>query len=638
MSSNKLTANPDRDTSCANVLTFSKNEKQLLEILNMPPEIACEIAVPLEIRHGIYSIPGVSNLVQSPAEEDLFTVYRVSLAGLIHRYLQDTDDIHLRGLLLIWIIKSHVLYRGYSIKRALSIVQSANIVDDLFEMLTEYGFIKPSESATLSKSTLSRTLERLSVVDDRTAQRHFSAGLKLLSSVLGAYLPALSRLSPLKAAPEAVEAPTESLDIASRLTRFASAKYRHAPAVADFFLPIEMLSSLPIRINGILLESKYLLNHLAGRSGTITGSRGSGRTTLMMALGADRSPNSSGAVCYYVSAPDYLPYALQGLGYEHLIVDQLLGDDVNQKDIRTPLLAQVKELDSDGSLTLLIDNIDHLTLPSQYLVLWQLSKAKSIYFSILPWMMPKIDDAMQKYGFSSDLTKIELVDLDFPRINEICNTSYRIMEVENPPQNTAAYIHSQFGEFACTPLAVVATCRASIPSDPRIKQYPERALVSELLRRDGLRDVPIPRTLDSLDTQLGDIIRLGKAVRYCIEREPSYNFMDDDPEHREPVWMPIPLLQEDFGVSLDTIAKWRVFALDEPGNRVRFYCRVVEEHIASVSCYYLGTWQRTILDGPLVGLKGSVIARILQDAASWAQRYPESINDNPTFLKTGSYV
>ena len=638
MSSNKFTANPDRDASCANVLTFSNNEKQLLEILNMPPEIACEIAVPLEIRHGIYSIPGISNLVHLPDEEDLFTVCRVSLAGLIHRYLQDTDDIHLRGLLLIWIIKSHVLYRGYSIKRALSIVQSANIVDDLFEMLTEYGFINESESATLSKSTLSRTLERLSVVDDRTAQRHFSAGLKLLSSVLGAYLPVLSSLGSPKATPDELELPTESLDIISRLTQFASAKYRHAPAVADVVLPMEMLSSLPILVNGILLESKNLLNHLAGRSGIITGSRGSGRTTLMMALGANRSQNSSGAVCYYVSAPDYLPYAQQGLGYEYLIVDQLLGDDVNQKDIRTTLLAQVKELDSDGSLTLLIDNIDHLTPPLQQLVLWQLSKAKSIYFSILPWVMPKIDDAMQKYGFSSDLIKIELVDLDFPRINEICNTSYRIMEVENPPQNTAAYIHSQFGKLACTPLAVVAACQAGISSELRIKEYPERALVSELLRRDGLRAVPIPRTLDSRDTQVINIIRLGRAVRYHIEREQSYDLMDDDPEHREPVWMPISLLQEDFGVSLDTIAKWRVFALDEPGNRVRFYCRVVEEHIASVSCYYLGTWHRTILDGPLGGLKGSVIGRILQDAASWARLYPESKNDNPTFMKTGSYV
>jgi len=185
---------------------------------------------------------------------------------------------------------------------------------------------------------------------------------------------------------------------------------------------------------------------------------------------------------------------------------------------------------------------------------------------------------------------------------------------------------------------VVAACRASISSDPRIKQYPERALVSELLRRDGLGEVPIPRTLDNIDTQLSEIIRLGKAVRYCIEREPSYNFMDDDPEQREPVWMPIPLLQDDFGVSLDTIAKWRVFALDESSNRVRFYCRVIEEHIASISCYYLGTWQRTILDGPLVGLRGSVIVRILQDAASWAQLYPESKNDNPTFMKTGFYV
>src|SRR6266498_1436959 len=216
MSSNKLTANPDRDTSCANVLTFSKNEKQLLEILNMPPEIACEIAVPLEIRHGIYSIPGVSNLVQSPAEEDLFTVYRVSLAGLIHRYLQDTDDIHLRGLLLIWIIKSHVLYRGYSIKRALSIIQSPNLADDLFEMLAEYGLISASESAKLSKSTLATILERLAVVDERTAQRHFSAALKLLSGVLGASLPALLRLISVEATPDDVDVSTESLDISSR--------------------------------------------------------------------------------------------------------------------------------------------------------------------------------------------------------------------------------------------------------------------------------------------------------------------------------------------------------------------------------------------------------------------------------------
>jgi hypothetical protein len=144
-----------------------------------------------------------------------------------------------------------------------------------------------------------------------------------------------------------------------------------------------------------------------------------------------------------------------------------------------------------------------------------------------------------------------------------------------------------------------------------------------LLRRDGLRDVPIPGTLDSLDAQLGDIIRLGKAVRYCIEREPPYDWMDDDPESREPVWMTIPLLQEDFGLSMDAIANWHVFEFDEPGNSVRFYCRAVEEHIAALSCYYLGTWRRTFLDGPLVGLKGSAVARILRCAESWSRQYPK---------------
>jgi hypothetical protein len=401
---------------------------------------------------------------------------------------------------------------------------------------------------------------------------------------------------------------------------------------------MEMRSSLPIRVNGVLLESKNLLNHLIGRSGTITGSRGSGRTTLMMALGANCSQNSLGAVCYYVSAPDYLPYAQQGLGYEHLIVDQLLGDDVNQKASRTTLLAQVADLDRDGHLMLLIDNFDHLATPSQELVLWQLSKAKWMYVSILPWMMPRVENVMRKYSFSSDLNEIELVDLDFPRINEISNTAYRVLEVENPSQNTAAYIHCQFDELACTPLAVVAACRASVCGNEQIKQHAERALVLELLRRDGLRDLPIPRALNNLDDQLNDIIRLGRAVKYCIERDESYNFMDDDPEHRDPVWMPIPVLQEDFGVSPDIIAKWQVFVLDEPGNRLRFYCRVVEEHIASLSCYYLGTWQRTFLEGPLVGLKGSVIAKILQGAASWAQLYPQSQNNSPAVVKTGSYV
>src|SRR6266545_7098506 len=349
MSRNQVLAKPDADFAGTDVLKFSQNEKQLLQILNMPPEMACEIAVPKEIRQDIYSIPGISNLVHPPAEWDLFTVCRALLAGLMYRYLQDTDDIHLRGLLLVWIIKSHVLYRDYSIKRALSIIQSPNLADDLFEMLAEYGLISASESAKLSKSTLATILERLAVVDERTAQRHFSAALKLLSSVLGANLPVLSRLISQEAAPGDVEEPTESLDISSRITQFASAKYQHAPAVSDFLLPMQMCSSLPVWVNNVLLESKNLPNHLAGRSGTVTGSRGSGRTTLMMALATNNSQNGSGNVYYYVSAPDYLPYALQGLGYEHLIVDQLLGDDVNQKDIRTPLLAQVKELDSDGS-------------------------------------------------------------------------------------------------------------------------------------------------------------------------------------------------------------------------------------------------------------------------------------------------
>ena len=633
MSRNQVSAKPDADFASTDVLKFSKNEKQLLQILNMPPEMACEIAVPKEIRQGIYSIPGISNLGHPPAEWDLFTVCRALLAGLMYRYLQDTDDIHLRGLLLVWIIKSHVLYRAYSIKRALSIIQSPNLVDDLFEMLTEYGLISTNESTKLSKSTLATILERLAVVDERTAQRHFSAALQLLSSVLGANLPTLARLISLEAAPGDLEVPTESLDIASRITQFASAKYQHAPAVSDFLLPMQLCSSLPVRVNNVLLESKNLINHLAGRSGTITGSRGSGRTTLMMALAASSSQSSSDKVCYYISAPDYLPYALQGLGYEHLIVDQLLGDDVTQKDRRASILAQVEDLERNGRLTLLVDNFDYLPISSQELMLWQLSKTKSIYFSALPWMTPRIDAAMQNYGFPRDLLKIELTDLDFPRINEICNTAYRIMGVENPVENTAVYIRNQLGKSACTPLAVIAASQVSVSRNPRVEQYAVKALVSDLLRRDGLREVPIPGTLDDLDAQLGDIIRLGKGVIYCIEREQSYDLMDDDPESREPVWMPIPLLQEDLGVSIDTIANWHVFEFDESGNSVRFYCRAVEEHIAATSCYYFGTWKRTFLDRTLVGLKASAIARILCCAESWSRQYPKSKNDDSTFIE-----
>ncbi len=633
MSRNQVPARPDADFTCTDVLKFSNNEKQLLQILNMPPEMACEIVVPKEIRQDIYSIPGISNLVHPPAEWDLFTVCRALLAGLIYRYLQDTDDIHLRGLLLVWIIKSHVLYRDYSIKRALSMIQSPNLVDDLLEMLTEYGLISASKSTKLSKSTLATILERLAVVDERTAQRHFSAALQLLSSVLGANLPALLRLIAPEAAPEHVEVPTEPLDIVSRITQFAAAKYQHAPAVFDFLLPLQMCSSLPVRVNDVLLESKCLQNHLAGRSGTITGSRGSGSTTLMMALAANNSHNGSGSVCYYISAPDYLPYAQQGLGYEHLIVDQLLGDDVTQKDRRASILAQVEDLERNRCLTLLVDNFDYLPISSQQLVLWQLSKTKSIYFSALPWMTPRIGAAIQNYGYPRDILKIELADLDFPRINEICNTAYRIMGVENPVQNTALYIRNQLGKSACTPLAVIAASQVSVSRNPRVEQYPAKALVSELLRRDGLGDLPIPGTLDNLDARLGDIIRLGKAVRYCIEREPSYDWMDDDPESREPVWMPIPLLQEDFGVSMDTIANWHVFEFDEPGNFVRFYCRAVEEHIAAISCYYLGTWKRTILDRTLVGLKASAVARILCCAESWSRQFPKSKNDDSTFIK-----
>ncbi len=633
MSSNKLAANAHRDTNGRSVLTFSNNEKHLLEILNMPPEIACEIAVPLEIRNGIYSIPGISNLVHLPVEDDLFTVCRVAVAGLIYRYLQDTDDIHLRGLLLIWIIKSHVLYRDYSIKRALSMIQSPNLVDDLLEMLTEYGLVSTSESTKLSKSTLATILKRLAVVDERTAQRHFSAALKLLSSVLGANLPALSKLISLEATPGDMRAPMVPLDIASRLTVFASAKYQHAPAVSDLLLPLQMCSSLPVRVNNVPLESQNLINHLAGRSGMLTGTRGSGRTTLMMALAANHSQSGSGNVFYYVSAPDYLPYALQGLGYEHLVVDQLLGIDVTQKDSRSSLLAQVEDLERNGRLSLLIDNFDDLTISSQQLVLWQLSKTKSVYFSTLPWMTSRIDAGMQKHGFPGEKLKIELADLDFPRINELCHTAYRLMGVEMPVQNPALDIRNQLGKSACTPLAVIAASQASVLGNPRFEKYSAKALVSELLRRDDLKDIPIPGTLDNLDTPLGDIIHLGKAVRHFIEREPSYDWLDDDPESREPVWMPIHLLQEDFGVYMDAIANWHVFEFNEPGNAVRFYCRVVEEHVAALSCYYFDNWKRTFLDRTLVGLKGSAVASILRCAKSWSQQFPKSKNGDSIFIE-----
>jgi hypothetical protein len=308
---------PDADFTYTDVLKFSKNEKQLLQILNMPPEMACEIAVPKEIRQGIYSIPGISNLVHPPAEWDLFTVCRALLAGLMYRYLQDTDDIHLRGLLLVWIIKSHVLFRDYSIKRALSIIQSPNLADDLLEMLAEYGLISRG-STKLSKSTLATILERLAVVDERTAQRHFSAALKLLSSVLGANLLALSRLISLEAAPGDVEVPTKSLDIASRIAQFASAKYQHTPAVSDLLLPMQMCSSLPVRVNDVLLESKNLLNHLAGRSGTIMGSR-----NWAYRYDGISSQYSRVALIKCVTTfrpPDYLPLLSKGSGTNAMLI------------------------------------------------------------------------------------------------------------------------------------------------------------------------------------------------------------------------------------------------------------------------------------------------------------------------------
>ncbi|HEY6020561.1 MAG TPA: ATP-binding protein, partial [Candidatus Paceibacterota bacterium] len=429
---------------------------------------------------------------------------------------------------------------------------------------------------------------------ERSMLRYFDLAEWMIAKVLGEYLEPLYSLvtggdrrkpGPLVNPVETHPSARGQGDIKSLLSEYALREWTESPLAFGIRLPLEHCIHRQLRVKGEqhTIDAAYLANHLVGYCGTISGLPGSGRTTVAL-LAAHFGNLEDHHHCYvfYMSLVDYLPYARKGLDYTYYIAAQL-GNSENAN-----LRSQITELNERRELVILCDDFDRLSTDHQSLVLFQLSKSSSIFYTSTPWLVQKIQRELREYKDNDGIKALELINLDTSARDRMASlTANRLRKSDSV--DSVARLLQPFSEVGITPLEVIAAVQAGVTDDNvRYLGYIKQ-LLTETLRRAGLGDVHLPQRAEDLDPAVARHIVLGRAVREILAGG-SKTLVPDSDNYWSTVWIPQDLLKALLDGPIDDLLSSGLVRY-EGGSKFRLINRWIETFLAALDWYYSGCYQ-----------------------------------------------
>lgn len=560
-------------------------------------------------------------------EINLFDVLRLVLARLLHmHYHAPKHKNKARGLLLIYLIHFDPVCGGDSVARAFASIAEPRTLESLYELLSDY-FRFVQEPMLISKAELAQWLKMMSGADERTAQRHYQTGMMIFANALGEFLDQIVQGEISAPLPGTGYEQAGEMDVRAMVARYALEQISVAPSAFGIKTPLNSCISRQLRIMGdhYFVESTYLANHLAGRSGLILGSPGSGLTTVLrlVVLHGNQSGCGNNSV-FLFSAREYVEFAQQGQDGLQFVASKLLGPEYPNQRSRAKFLTQLDDLNRNRQLLLLVDDLDKLPYPSQQLVLSMLRTFRSIYFSVAPWEAEMIIRSMTRYGYGEEFLHLKLTDLTNMDKEMLRSLASNLTSTNCFARTDVMYVHDANFESAKTPLAVLAALhsQSSQPIEPLARNISFALdLLSEFLRRGGYSEPQLTERWVDLKGPIVQLIQIGNAL-HCLLFSGSFDSTYDDNPNRSGIWIPLEHIREFTNISLDDLLQLRVFEINSETAQIRFISADLEELLVTLYCYYFGQCGRTLWDYSLSGIS----AHILSLARKGAQYIPSLCN------------
>lgn len=499
---------------------------------------------------------------------------------------------------LLGVIAKHTdpIYHGLAKDKVQTVFVEEKYLAHLYEMLSEFSEMI-GRPLLLSKSELRDRVPHFVTTPERSMLRYFDLAEWIVAKALGEYLEPLYRLVtagdrskpvPLAIPVETRPSATEQDDIKPLLLEYTLREWTESPLAFGIRLPLEHCIHRQLSVKGEqhTIDAAYLANHLAGYCGTISGLPGSGRTTVAL-LAAHFGNLEDHHHCYvfYMSLVDYLPYARKGLDYTYYIAAQL-GNSENAN-----LRSQITELNERRELVILCDDFDRLSTDHQSLVLFQLSKSSSIFYTSTPWLVQKIQRELREYKDNDGIKALELINLDTSARDRMASLTANRLRKSDSVDSVARLLHP-FSEVVTTPLEVIAAVESDGADDNARYLVYTKQLLTETLRRAGLGDIHLPQRAEDLDPAVARYIAMGRAVREVLV-DGSKIFVPASDDYWSTVWIPMDLLKTLLDGPIDDLLSSGLVRYDG-GSKFRLINRWMETFLAALDWYYSGYYQYSL--------------------------------------------
>ena len=203
--------------------------------------------------------------------------------------------------------------------------------------------------------------------------------------------------------------------VVSLVRRLMRHRYDLTPTALGIQIPIQSCVRRNIRLGSKVFDTSVddILASLRGKSGTISCRPFSGVSTLMRMLavsGAEDEKSKTSSTCY-IDAEAFYRYVLTRRPVYEYLADLLVDAGLIKSDTRPSMVSQLQQLDQEGTIVFLVDDLRKLEDAQAEEVIQNLSFCPSVFYSIRLRDADLITNHLKKTNRS--LCNLELLEMSW---------------------------------------------------------------------------------------------------------------------------------------------------------------------------------------------------------------------------------
>jgi hypothetical protein len=563
--------------------------------------------------------------------QKLYDSVRLLLGSMILDAYRSPELLNLaRGLILYYL---RIFETVYLEKPVGSIFQScasptvAGRISQLFSDCLE----KTDTSRDICEGEIQMWLkDRISAVSGKTAERHYKAAREKFHQELVRIAPETAQMLP--GITEIHESSVTDISVRDLIRQVMRKECTLAPPCFGIELPISKCVKRTLRVNGEIFTNDFadLVNWMRDCSGFLVGMRCSGRSTLLKCIAYSIASTESEFTVYYLSLPIYLEAAERHID----VIEFIAGSILSKKNKATGHLQrniqELRQLDHEGRLILLADDIELLQGFQQRRVIAQLASCHSVYFAISDWMKKFVVSELLLGGNAGKWLEIEMLELDANQLDRMAGNTLELMNFDKGLEEIGGYLLSNVTSLAQVPLGPLTILQCLINRRAIYPLLVAYESLSELSRRSGLDSLTFTERLVDLNLPSAAVCYLGGALYHFLK---SYDFRPTDYHEysgegdRSAIWIPMHFIDSYLGqgnLSMSDLLRLRIVEVDQVKSCARIVFKEIELLAGAVyGFYYPARFRVNRLDRIPSGWSGGIIANM----NNFRRQMPLLLND-----------